>query len=395
MHGLRIAFLLIVFFSGLYAAQQTQKPDPQHLQHTLAKAVELHQSGDLQKALGAYKEFLQFEPRHAQALSNLGAVYARLGRYQEAIEQYLQALNIEPESATFHFNLGLAYYKSAQLADAGSEFARVLELEADNKNALILLADGYFQQGENKKVVELLSPVEANYPDDMAVAYLLGTALIRDNQVEKGQVRIDRIFRKGDSAEARLMLGTAHLMGMDYKGALQEFERAIQLNPDLPAMHAFYGRALMATGNPAKAEKAFRQELSVNPNDYQANLYLGVLLKQEQRFGEALPFLQHALNVRPGSDEGMYQLGSLYVSLGKLSEAQRVLEDLLKKTPDFLEAHVSLATVYYRLKRKEDGDRHRAIVEKLTAERQAKTPGASEKLGPAYRGEDSSKVPRP
>ena len=40
------------------------------------------------------------------------------------------------------------------------------------------------------------------------------------------------------------------------------------------------------------------------------------------------------------------------------------------------EAHVSLATAYYRLKRKEDGDRHRAIADRLTAEAQAKQPGA-------------------
>ena len=37
---------------------------------------------------------------------------------------------------------------------------------------------------------------------------------------------------------------------------------------------------------------------------------------------------------------------------------------------------VSLATVYYRLKRKEDGDRERAIVLKLNAEKQAREPGS-------------------
>ena len=41
-------------------------------------------------------------------------------------------------------------------------------------------------------------------------------------------------------------------------------------------------------------------------------------------------------------------------------------------SPEFLEAHISLATVYYRLKRKADGDREKALVQKLTAEREAK-----------------------
>ena len=44
-----------------------------------------------------------------------------------------------------------------------------------------------------------------------------------------------------------------------------------------------------------------------------------------------------------------------------------------------MEAHVSLATVYYRLKRKADGDRERATVLKLNAEKQAAEPGAKER----------------
>ena len=64
-----------------------------------------------------------------------------------------------------------------------------------------------------------------------------------------------------------------------------------------------------------------------------------------------------------------------------------MFEEVVSEAPDFVEAHVSLATAYYRLKRKEDGDRQRAIIQKLNAERQARAPGAQNGLGPAYRGE--------
>ena len=40
------------------------------------------------------------------------------------------------------------------------------------------------------------------------------------------------------------------------------------------------------------------------------------------------------------------------------------------------ETHVLLATAYYRLKRKDDGDRERAEVARLTAANQARQPGA-------------------
>jgi Tfp pilus assembly protein PilF len=58
-----------------------------------------------------------------------------------------------------------------------------------------------------------------------------------------------------------------------------------------------------------------------------------------------------------------------------LDAATKDLESILKETPQFTEAHVTLATVYYRQKRKADGDRERAIVQRLNAEAQAKQPG--------------------
>src|SRR5437762_5919105 len=72
--------------------------------------------------------------------------------------------------------------------------------------------------GREKDVIRVLEPEEPKHPDDLAVAYLLGTALIRDKQVEKGQLLVDRILRNGDSAEAHLMLGSAKMNVADFAG---------------------------------------------------------------------------------------------------------------------------------------------------------------------------------
>ena len=46
-----------------------------------------------------------------------------------------------------------------------------------------------------------------------------------------------------------------------------------------------------------------------------------------------------------------------------------------------------------RLKRKEDGDKERAIVKELSREIQAEQPGAKRDLGPAYRGDAMPAAP--
>jgi tetratricopeptide (TPR) repeat protein len=205
---------------------------------------------------------------------------------------------------------------------------------------------------------------------------MLGTALIRDQQPQRGQILVDRILKNGDSAEARLLMGTTKLMVADSAGALVDLERAAELNPKLPDVYSYYGTALLRTGDAAGAASAFRKELETDPHDFTANLELGALARQDQQIAGALGYLERALSVRPGDAGARYQIAIAHLALGKIDVARVELEQLIHENPQFPEAHVSLATIYYRMKRKADGDRERAIVRKLEAERQARHPGS-------------------
>ncbi|HMF76386.1 MAG TPA: tetratricopeptide repeat protein, partial [Bryobacteraceae bacterium] len=272
-----------------------------------------------------------------------------------------------------------AYYKSGQAEQASTILEKVHKAAPDQLQPILLLADCWLALGKNKSVVELLAPLAEQQPDDLAVAYALGTALVRDNQFMRGQVVIERILRNGDSAEARLLMGTTKLSVRDNAGALVDLSKAAELNPKLPDVYSYYGQALLNTGDPIGSAEAFRKALAGNPNDFVANLQLAVVLKQDENYEEALKYLRRALQVRPGDFAVRYQLASIDFNQGKLDASRTALESIVKEAPNFTEAHVTLATVYYRLKRKADGDNERAIVVKLNAEAQAKEPGVNAK----------------
>lgn len=335
----------------------------------------LQQAGDLDGAIRAYREFLKLEPEQGLVHSNLGAVLARAGRYEEAVAEYRDALRFSPGNPSVSLNLALAYYKMGRIAQAAERLAAVHLAQPENTQATELLADCYLQLGKNKRVVELLQPVAAKSPESLDVAYLLGTALIRDNRVAEGQVLVDRILRVGDSAEARLLMGMTKMAALDFAGARGDLEKAVALNPKLPDVYSYYGFALMSTGDTSAAAAAYGKELENNPNDFNANLYMGVLEKQDEKFDPALKHFERALELRPGDAGVRYQIATADLAVGKIERARAELESILKESPQFTEAHVTLATIYYRLKRKEDGDRERVLVQKLNAAAQSKQPG--------------------
>ena len=97
---------------------------------------------------------------------------------------------------------------------------------------------------------------------------------------------------------------------------------------------------------------------------------------------EALRYLTRAIGLRPRDQYARYHLAAVYVALARLKDALPLLEGVAKEVPEFSEARVLLASVYYRLNRKQDGDREKAAVQKLTADKQAKQPGAQNSSDP-------------
>jgi Tfp pilus assembly protein PilF len=201
---------------------------------------------------------------------------------------------------------------------------------------------------------------------------MLGTALMRDRQYARGQRVLDRILRRGDSAEAHLVLAIASREASDDIAAEKELRKALALDPRLPTANGILGDVLVRMGDGPGAIEALRRELAINPNHFDSHLLLALLLRQDSKNQEALEHVRKALLLRPGDPGARLQLALVHLAQGQLDEARRVLEPLVTEEPSFSEAHVSLATVYYRLGRRADGDREQKAVLRLKAEQKAR-----------------------
>jgi tetratricopeptide (TPR) repeat protein len=307
--------------------------------------MELQQAGDLEGAVQGYRQFLAARPKEGAVRANLGVLLVHLGRFGEAITEYKKALVLDPQNGDIVRNLGLAYYKSGHIDEAAREFTKSHEMSPDNLQTILLLADCQLRMGENSSVIKLLVPIEAQHTDELAIAYLLGTALIRAGQPGEGQKRVDRILSKGDSAQARLLLGNQMFAAGDYPAAVKELARAIELNPSLPGAQSLYGQALLNTGDPDAAAEAFRRELASDPHQFEANLYLSQILTARSQWKDAEPLVWQALHVRPDSLPAALELAAVNESSGKLADARSELEALKKKWPNSAALHQQLAEV--------------------------------------------------
>jgi tetratricopeptide (TPR) repeat protein len=360
-------FILSLLASTLCGQQPAAGSDAL-LQHAIA----LHQAGQLDEAIRAYREYLAVEPDSLQARSNLGAALARAGRYDEAIAEYDLGLRKSPDNPALLLNLGLAYYKTGRHSEAAARFERAVSLSPQfREQVTLLLAACYNNLGRYKDALTLLAPIEKDKSGDAGFDYLYGIALIGDGQEAAGTAVINRILSRGDSAEAYLLRGTLELTAHDRDRARADLDKAIALNPRLAGAHARLGELLLALGDSEHARAAFAQELALDPDEFTSNLNMGVLAKQDQQYAEARRYFERALRTRPNDPGVRYQMANVDLATGNLEPARQALETLIRESPDFAEAHATLATVYYRVNRSADGDRERAISQKLMDQRDA------------------------
>ena len=97
----------------------------------LTVAIRHLQGGRLQAAEQIYRQILQVEPNHPDALHLLGVIASMAGKPELAIEYIGRALQRKPDNPEAHSNLGVALKEKGKLDEAVGCFRRALQLKPD------------------------------------------------------------------------------------------------------------------------------------------------------------------------------------------------------------------------------------------------------------------------
>src|SRR2546429_7188896 len=101
----------------------------------LDAAVQLHQSGRIEEAAGAYRHILETSPDNPNANHLLGVTALQSGRLDEAVQLIGRAIEIQPNVGVYHLNLALALRAQRKIDDAIAEAEKAIALDPNNAAA--------------------------------------------------------------------------------------------------------------------------------------------------------------------------------------------------------------------------------------------------------------------
>jgi len=137
-------------------------------------------AGDAAGGEAALRRALQFDARHAEAMSWLAIALHRQQRWPEAVELYRRVLAAAPQDATARYNLALGLEQTGDWAGARAELEKVvaqrpqrLDARARLANLQALLCD-FEGEAQSVRVLEtLLAAPSALEPDDQLEPFVL------------------------------------------------------------------------------------------------------------------------------------------------------------------------------------------------------------------------------
>lgn len=202
-------------------------------------------SGDMDKAIGYFKEMLQVDSKNIKAYSHLVKLYERKKSWDDAFDSLKKLLKIKGlkenrELIFFKIEAGNEKYKRGDLKGALHSYKQALSLDGNCFHALVALGDLYERQGKKTKAISFWKKaVGGGHHCSSSVLSKIERLLFKLNRSDEMEILYKEFLDKDPgNAGLHLLLGKFFLKKEMPDQARTEFQKAIARDPLIPDSYA-------------------------------------------------------------------------------------------------------------------------------------------------------------
>ena len=248
--------------------------------------------------------------------------------------------NEKVDSANYYFNQGLAQNRKSAINMVGLGKAKLMQKDMAG-------AEQHFNDAlkrSRSKDPRVLNEIaraylEANQNLDKAIGYLQ-TSLGRDNK----------------NTETYLILGDIYLEQNKGGDAMNNYEQALRLNPNLAKVQVRRGNLFVRSRNANQAEEAYKAAMQADPNYAPTYRELGDLYLLVGKYDEAANLYKKNMEMAGSSSEMQYKYATALYSGKKFDEAHQQIQRALAEDPNNIGMQRLQAYTYF-----EAGENEKAL----------------------------------
>jgi tetratricopeptide (TPR) repeat protein len=346
--------------------------------------------GRVAEAKASYQEALRLNPQLEQAKNELATVSGQAPDDAKQIEQMKAVLTSDPKNVAVREALTRVLFRKGQVTEAQAELKKLLDVAPAHAEGNYLMAQILGRQGSADEAANHLRATLRANPSHVGAHALLGRYLEQKGQPEQALAEYEaamrvnpnlrdvklqvgilyartgrladahRIARELEQSEPKspappVLKGVVLLAQNNPQGAVDAFNAALKMKPDLLDAHRGLGQAYQQLGQVDRAAESYRRALALNDKDVASlNNLAWILAEVRKKPDEALPLATKADQLAPGTAEVLDTLGWIQYRRGAYPEAEKSLARAVEKAPNNGVLRYHLGMTYARLGRKAD-----------------------------------------
>jgi len=222
--------------------------DPDSAVAYSARGYALSSFGDFEGAVQDFSKAIELDPSYGEAYVTRGLARRNLADYRGAIRDLNKAIETNNDLFQKHYNNGSEKNKFGDYAGAIHDFNRAIELYPN-------YSDMHFIRGITNIALQGFRDVTEVKPDYLRTHH--------DWDFDKEELGDYREHTSSYSL-AYFGRGLAKSHTSDYRGAIEDYNYSILLNPDMPVVYHKRGIAKSSIGDHGSAARDFNKATQIN-----------------------------------------------------------------------------------------------------------------------------------
>lgn len=278
----------------------------------LKRAREHHEAGRVAAAAAIYREVLEQEPNHADALHWLGLAELQDGKSALAAELIGRAVMANPNVPAYWHNYAEALIATKKFPQAIEAFRRVVELNPTQPEAHAAFGLALRRMNDQAGAIDALRAAIKSGGRTAELYRNLGEALAMVGKSEEALAAFrEALAIDPNSAATHQAMGVLFGQAGAFDESIAHLQKALQLRPDYAQAHRGLGAVYQRTGKLDDAARAYEAAIAADPTILDIRMDFAALLEKQSKLDAAAQQYREILRQRPHLPDVQYHLAAI------------------------------------------------------------------------------------
>ncbi len=302
------------------------------------------------------KKAIALDPKSVNARLLLASFYVRNNRWPEAEQVSRDAVAADPKSIAARAGLAQIFLKEGNQAKAEDVLRKASQDLAGDPQGVSLLADYYVASGQMDKAKAEFARLAAQYPKNVALQEGYIRVLLQVKDFATAKATVSALMKTNSNNPGVTALnGIVLLNDGDSNDAVNALQDGVKNFPQDAFIQYWLGRAALAKGDIALAEKSFRQAVALKPNALEALQYLAQIAAQQGDMNLLADVAGKAIAAAPRFPDGYVWRATTEMSQNSPEKAEADLKTAISVSPQSPTPYIQLAKLQFAQKRFPEG----------------------------------------